>query len=258
MDRAGGIDLLDSSTLTTLGLAYGLAEDFQLGLSLGYYSASGAKDVGGHHGEGGHGESEEVETATFNPDGITDLLLSGKYRFYRGPLGQFAFIGGLKLPTGRHDIKNSEGEQVELSATAGTGSWDYVTGLAYSTYLTSRLTLDASALYTFRTEHADFRLGDRLDTGVALAYRLTKDNAAYPQVSGFLEANFRHLQESEEEGESDENTGGAVFFVSPGFRVRFTPDIALSIATQLPLAQNLNGEQLETDYKISTALTFTF
>ncbi len=248
--RAGGIDLLDSASLTTLSLGYGVAENFQLSLSLGYYSASGASDV--------EAEDGELETATFNPDGFTDMVLSGKYRFYRGPLGQFAFIGGLKIPTGRDEVTNSAGERVEPSATAGSGSWDYVTGLAYSTFLTSRLTLDASALYTFRTEHDDFRLGNRVDAGVALAYRFNDDVKAFPQTSAFVEANLRHLSMSEEGGEDDVNTGGTTFFVSPGFRVRFSPAVAFSLAVQVPLAQDLNGEQLETEYKLSAALSITF
>jgi hypothetical protein len=249
--HAGGIDLLDSASLTTLSFGYGVAENFQLSLSLGYYSASGASDVE-------PGEDGELETATFDPDGITDMVVSGKYRFYHGPLGQFAFIGGLKIPTGRDEVTNSAGERVEPSATAGSGSWDYVTGLAYSSFLTPRLTLDASALYTFRTEHYDFRLGNRVDAGLALAYRFNEDVKAFPQTSAFVEANLRRLSMSEEEGEDDVNTGGTTFFVSPGFRVRFSPAVAFSIAVQVPLTQDLNGQQLETEYKVSAALSVTF
>lgn len=248
--RAGGIDLLDSASLTTLSVGYGVVENFQLGLSLGYYSATGASEV--------EGEGNELETSTFDPDGITDMALSGKYRFYRGPLGQFAFIGGLKIPTGRHEVTNSAGERVEPSATAGSGSWDFVTGTAYSTFLTSRLTLDASALYTFRTEHDDFRLGNRADAGLAFAYRFNDDIKRYPQTSAFIEANLRHLSKSEDGGSNDPNTGGTTFFVSPGLRFRFSPSIAFSIAVQVPVAQDLNGEQLETEYKLSAAFTMSF
>jgi hypothetical protein len=47
-------------------------------------------------------------------------------------------------------------------------------GLAYSRFLTSRVTIDASMLYMFRTENDDFKVGDRFDVGAALAYRLTE------------------------------------------------------------------------------------
>jgi hypothetical protein len=90
-------------------------------------------------------------------------VVEWQVRFYRGPIGSFAVFGGVKFPTGRFDVENSEGERVEPSATAGSGSYDGMLGLAYSRFLTSRLTLDASAQYTLRTE-AELA-GDRIDVG---------------------------------------------------------------------------------------------
>jgi len=66
-------------------------------------------------------------------------------------------------------------------------------GLAYPRFLTSRVTLDACDQYTLRTERDGFKLGDRIDAGVALAYRFTEDIQRFPQVSAFAEANLHHL-----------------------------------------------------------------
>ena len=46
-----------------------------------------------------------------------------------------------------------------------------------------------------RTEANQFRLGDRIDAGLAFAYRLVEDIQRFPQVSLFAEANVRHLFE---------------------------------------------------------------
>ena len=54
---------------------------------------------------------------------------------------------------------------MEPSATAGTGAWDGQAGMAYTVPLSRAVTLDASAIYTFRGEAHDYRLGDRLDLG---------------------------------------------------------------------------------------------
>jgi len=249
---AGGFDLLDRSFLSTVSLSYGVVENFQVGLTLGYYNAVNAREAEFDAGTG------DTEILTFNPDGITDLWLSGKYRFYRGPIGSFAVFGGVKFPTGRFDVENSEGERVEPSATAGSGSYDGMLGLAYSRFLTSRLTLDASAQYTLRTEADDFRLGDRIDAGVALAYRFTEDIQRFPQVSAFAEANVRYLFKSEEDGERDPNTGGTALFLTPGFRVNFSPNFSFTVSSPLPVVQELNGEQLKTSFKVNGALTLTF
>jgi len=249
---AGAFDLLDRSFLYTVSVGYGIIENWQASISIGYYEAVNPREAEFDPGTG------ETEILTFNPDGVTDLWLTTKYRFYRGPWGQFAALGGVKFPTGEDDVRNSAGERVEPSATAGSGSFDGIAGLAHSRWLTSRMTLDASALYTFRTEHDDFKLGDRIDAGVAVAYRLTEDIEKYPQLSVFTEANLRHLFKSEEEGERDPNTGGTVLFLSPGVRFSVHRDVALTFSAQFPVVQDLNGTQLETDFRVLAALTATF
>ena len=65
------------------------------------------------------------------------------------------------MPTGRDDVKLSNGAKLDPSSQPGTGSYDFQLGLAYSRFLTANLTLDASAIYTFRTELNGFEVGDR-------------------------------------------------------------------------------------------------
>jgi hypothetical protein len=100
--KAGSFDLLDRSFLSSVSLSYGVVEDFQLGLTLGYYQAVNAREAEFDAGTG------DTEIATFDPDGLTDLWLTGKYRFYRG--GQRGGVGGVKFPTG-HDDVNSAGQE---------------------------------------------------------------------------------------------------------------------------------------------------
>lgn len=250
--KAGSFDLLDRSFLSSVSVSYGVVEDFQLGLTLGYYQAVNAREAEFDSGTG------DTEIATLDPDGLTDMWLTGKYRFYRGPIGSMAVFGGVKFPTGRDDVKNSAGERVEPSATAGSGSYDGMLGLAYSRFLTARVTLDTSFQYTFRTEANGFRLGDRMDGGVAVAYRFTGDIQKYPQVSAFAEANVRYLFKSEEDGERDPNTGGTALFLTPGFRVGFTKNLSFTVSSPLPVVQDLNGTQLKTRYKVNGALTLSF
>jgi len=131
-------------------------------------------------------------------------------------------------------------------------------GLAYSRFLTSQITLDVSGQYTYRTEHDEFRLGDRIDAGVAVAYRFTEDIQRFPQVSVFAEGIVRHLFKSQEDGEDDPNTGGTAIFVAPGVRVSFSPNVSFTVSAPLPVLQDLNGTQLKTDYKVNGGLTLTF
>ena len=111
----------------------------------------------------------------------------------------------------------------------------------------------------FDTQRADdFRLGDRIDAGVAVAYRFTEDIKQFPQLGVFAEANMRHLFKSEDHGVSDSNTGGTALFLTPGMRVGFTPHFSFTVSAPLPVVQDLNGLQLKTRYKINAALTLSF
>ena len=249
---AGNIDLLDRSYLTSVAVSYGVVENFQVGAAIGYYDAVKASEAEFNPVTG------ETEIVTFSPDGWTDLWLTGKYRFYHGPLGHMAVLAGVKFPTGRNVVHNSAGERVEPSATAGSGAFDGAIGLAYSRFLTKQLTMDAGAQYTIRGEADDFRLGDRIDAGLAVAYRLVEDIERPFQPSVFAELNFRHLLKSEDAGESDANTGVSVLFATPGVRARFGPIVGLTIAAPIPIYQNLNGEQLKTDFKVLAELSLEF
>jgi hypothetical protein len=250
--KAGNIDLLDRSFIETLSLSYGVIENFQVGLTIGYYHAVNAREAEFDAATG------DTEFSTSDPSGLTDLWLTGKYRFYRGPLGSMAVFGGVKFPTGRDRVKNSVDEFVEPSATAGSGSYDGMLGLAYSRFLTARLTMDMSGQYTLRTEAHDFQIGDRIDAGLAIAYRLTGDVEKFPQASVFAEANVRHLFESTDAGVRDPNTGGTAVFLTPGFRVGFTKNVSFTFAAPIPVVQELNGTQLKTLFKMNAALTLSF
>lgn len=241
-----GVDLLDRSFLTTFHVSYGIIDNFQLGLMAGYYAAEGNR------------EFENGDEITFDPDGFSDLWLTGKYCFYKGTIGRFSVLGGIKAPTGDSNLTNSEGEQVEPSATAGTGAWDGQAGLAYTIPLSEKLTLDASALYTFRGEHDDYRLGDRFDFGTSIAWSLTDADKTHPQVSVVAEAVLRHVDRSEESGTDEESTGGTVLFLVPGIKVSFAERMAASLGVQLPVVQKLNGDQLETDFRLIAGFSCSF
>jgi len=246
----GEFDALKSSLVQRVGVAYGVTDDLQVGAEIGYYLGSDFIDAE-DDGAGG------VESASADPEGLTDLWLSAKWRAHRGPSGHVALIGGVKLPTGKDDETLDNGEVLEPSSQPGSGALDFQAGVAWSRYLNERVTMDASGLYTLRTEHDDFRVGDRVDLGLALAYRLTPDVATYPNSSVFGELTTVVLGEDEEGGEANDHSGGTTVYLAAGARVRLNEHVALSLAPALPVAQDLNGDQVETDWKVAFQLTYT-
>lgn len=249
--KSGDFDALRRSFLTTMSLAYGVTENFQVGASFGYYRGTdffaAEQDAFG-----------TVDVADADPHGITDLWLQSKYRFVHNELGSLAVLAGFKLPTGNDDQRLSNGEKLEPSSQPGTGAFDGQAGLAWSRYLTPNLTADTSAVYTLRGEHAGFTVGDRFDAGFALAYRLTDSITAFPNWSLFGEANVVWLGEDDDHGTKNANSGGTTLYLTPGVRVRFNPSAALTLAPSFPVAQSLHGEQVETRFKVAATLSFGF
>jgi hypothetical protein len=263
-------ELIDRAFLTTLNLAVGVTENFQFGLVFGYYAADGTREIEHEHeheeaAADAHEEAAEEQHSTskpafttYDPDGWTDLWLNAKVRLYRGPAGQFALYGGVKFPVGDDRVINSAGERVEPAATAGTGAWDGMFGAAYTVSLMPDLALDASAQYTLRGEQHHYRLGHRLDAGLALGWRIIGEARSFPQVSLQAEANVRSVAKSKASGERDPDTGGTVLFLSPGVRVRFSEHAAWTLGVQLPTVQHLNGDQVETDFRVTSSVNLTF
>lgn len=251
-EAAGDIDLLDHSLLHSLNVGYGLTDTFQLSATMGYYSTSGGATASFDP------NTSEITRAANRPNGLTDTWLQAKWAFYKGPAGRFAAIAGLKLPTGKKGFTDSEGNPVDYASTPGSGAADTQAGVGYSTFLTSNLTLDASFSHTWRGTYRGTRLGDRTDTGMALAYRLTDDIRSFPQFGVFTEVNFRSIGKVLANGELDDNSGGRAFFMSPGFRCAVSPKLAFTLAGQLPLHQAPNGAQIETKFKAVAAVSLTF
>jgi hypothetical protein len=249
--ESGEFDAIERSFVESVSLEYGLTDDVELGLETGYYRGSGFIDAEAD-GLGG------AESATADPEGFTDLWIRGKWRLMRGANGHLAVIGGLKLPTGENGEKLSNGEELEASSQPGTGAVDWQAGLGYSRYLNPRVTLDASGAYTLRGSHEDFEVGDRADLGVALAYRLTEDVKAPNNWSVFGELLGVWIGEDEAAGETNENSGGSTVYLSGGFRDRLNEHAALSLAPAMPIVQDLNGEQAETDWRLTFTLSLTW
>lgn len=249
--RSGGFDSLESGTIASYSLAYGVTDDFQLGATIGWYWGNDfidAEDVGGG----------AIESATADPEGFMDMWITGKYRVMRGEDGHLALLGGIKLPVGNDDQRLSNGELLEPSSQPGSGAFDFLAGVAYSRFLTSHLTLEASVSYIWRTEAHDYQVGDRFDADLALAWRLTDDIKSMPNISVFSELAWTTLLKDQDAGVANPNSGGNTLFVAPGVRARFSPTAALTVAPQFPVLQQLDGDQVEVAYKLTAMLSIAF
>lgn len=265
--RAGEFDAIRDAYLTNISLGYGITSEFQLEAGLGWYS--GRNFIDAHREEPNahdksllmnerHSDEVETSSAVGNPEGLTDLMLRGKYRVMKGELGHLAIIGGGTFPVGKDDEQLSDGDKLEPSSQPGSGRYTALGGLAYSKYLTPNVTVDVSSIYSYRFERDDFKVGDRFDNGVALAYRVTDSVKSFPQVSIFTELTHQYIGKDKDEEGRNPNSGGNSLFIVPGARVSFSQSAGLVVAPAIPLTQNLNGAQIDTNFKLLTQLYVRF
>ncbi|MBW7899343.1 hypothetical protein B188_22420 [Candidatus Brocadiaceae bacterium B188] len=248
--KGGSFDAVDRTLLSTMDVGYGVTDDLTVGLTTGWFESANFRES--------ELEDDEVNIFHANPDGLTDLWLSCKYRFMRGPQGHYAVLAGVKFPTGVDDKKNNAGEKLEAVEQPGSGSYDFTTAFAYSRWFTRDWTMDTSIQYIYRTEGSgDFKVGDRIDWSLATTYQVIPKNR-YPNVAPVGEINTRYLFRDKQDGKNEHNSGGTIVFLSPGVRAGITPHLGFGASILFPVFQNLLGEQQETDFKVVAGVSYSF
>ena len=169
---------------------------------------------------------------------VGDLKLLGRYMLYAddyAPLStrRMAILAGIKLPTGADRF--------------GTPSWDPELG-GVATWAHNRHEVDMDVLFRTSVKRHGFRAGDRVRYDVAYRYRLWPERFGKRllQLNGLLEFNGVWSDRNKDHGHTVRDSGGHVLFLSPGLQLASLRWI-LEASLQIPVAQDLNGPQLETD-----------
>jgi hypothetical protein len=161
---------------------------------------------------------------------------------------------GLKLPTGRTDVRNAAGELAERTLQPGSGTTDAVLGAYTSTQLPTRnLSWFVQALAQLPLDsHDDYRPGNRLSIDTGLRYDAGDRLGLLLQLNALFKAHDRGGQAE------PEDTGGKFVFVSPGASYAFTGQLQAYAFLQVPVYQEVNGVQLVPRYAFATGLNARF
>ena len=276
-DPEADIHSVDSVLEAAIAVSYGLAEDLSMGIRIPYVRRENIREAHGHgeeeEGEAVHAEEtveEEGVEVLGDADGLGDIILFGQYRFYHDQETNThtSLLLGVKTPTGATDEKSNEGERLEAEFQPGSGSWDGLFGLAFSRDL-QKVSLNASTLYKLVTEGSqDTDLGDVLSYNVGLSYRLSGNgdhqHAHDQQAHGhgswdlILELNGEWRDKEERRGVTNPNSGGNWLFVSPGVRYSRDSGWAAALSVGAPIVTDLNGRQVEPNFRLIGSLAKSF
>ena len=111
------------------------------------------------------------------------------------------------------------------------------------------------------TEGRDTELGDDLRYNLAYQVRVSPwdwpERGTPSQIYLVLEANGNTRRKTFASGETLADTGGTTVFLSPGIQF-VTRRVIYEASVQLPVIQNLNGNQVETDFVAGAGFRIQF
>ena len=262
-----GVHNTDAAYVASLGLECGVADNLSVSLTLPFLIRDGIREAEHHEGDGdGHGAHPEIE-ALGTATGIGDLQLGLKYRLLeRSQNGlSLALLAGVSIPTGENNQLDNEGGRFESEFQPGSGSWDPRVGLSIGKSI-GPVSADANALYTHRTEGSQAtNLGDHLAFNAALSWRLGKgshyhDDGTFERHQALdliLEVNGE-WEERERVGLlRDANSGGTQILLAPGVRYSSANGWALFSSVGIPIHEDLNGIQNNTDVRFKFGISLS-
>ncbi len=258
-DPDADVHSVGSILSVSLGAFYGITDDLMIGVRIPYVKRSDIREA--------VVEGTEIELAHLrDPKGLGDISLFGQYRFFQTENQHASVILGVKTPTGADDKPGHEaGEILETPLQPGTGSWDGLFGLSF-TQISGPYSFDASMLYSLSGEgDQDTVVGDAFSYNLAVSYRLGGASApvfyaerSQSAIDLILELNGEWRDEEETGSEKNGNSGGNGVYLSPGVRFSSASNWSLSGSVGVPVVNSFNGDQVEPDYRVITALNIGF
>lgn len=213
---------------TAIGFAHGLTDRVMLSGNVPYITKT-INSPEGRESTTGMGDASLGLTYQLKP-GDKDPVLS-------------AFSLTVKLPTGDNSRKNAEGALLEEHLQPGTGSTDLALGYTFTLETAgygSALVYGGIQARVNGKNSRDFRYGN------VLFYNLGYSHPFGQRVSGNLELVGRIAAKDQVgDGTLDENSGGHVLYVGARLSVQLGKSANLGIGFQLPIIQNLHGDQTE-------------
>jgi hypothetical protein len=218
---------------------------------------------------GGVGETEIVdETKRWRYQALGDLQLTARYLLHKAdtPLQpSFSLIIGMKLPTGRTNVKDDDGEKAELTLQPGNGSWDGIVGLSYVQHFSvatvqrrialAPLFVTAIGRFPVGTGKFGYRPGSELFLNIGTAYPVFRNFDILAQV------NF-HYRDRDNVGHApgveQADTGRETLFLSPGVRYHVTDNLAVYALMQFAAYRRVNGIQLTSDWNVTSGISYRF
>jgi hypothetical protein len=200
-----------------------------------------------------HGGGQLLEQWDFTE--IGDVQVMGRYQFngWNQPY-VFGVYFGAKLPTGKFDVKNDDGDLAERSLQPGTGTTDALLGFYIrENFLQYKTSVFAQAIAQLPlNERDEYRPGEKLSVDFGARYDMTR------RLSLMLQFNGQYKWKDSGLNAEPDDSGGYTISLSPGISYGLTEAAQIYGFVQKPLYQHVNGVQLTPDWSAVTGISLHF
>ncbi|NMG01109.1 transporter [Aromatoleum toluolicum] len=184
---------------------------------------------------------------------LGDLRIKARHELLGGREQGVGVSVGVKLPTGRSDVENSDGEEAERSLQPGSGTTDVLLGAHWRMELAGGSTAFASLAAELATaEHDDYRPGHRAHLDLGWVKPISERLSIPVQLNVAFKARDRGAEAE------PEDTGSTTVALSPGINWQMSPHWQLYAYYQRPIYQHVNGVQLTPRWSAVLGTTVAF
>lgn len=203
-----------------------------------------------------HNPDRQVERWSFR--GMGDVRAMGRYELLASAdpaaprSAGIAF--GVKLPTGKYDVANADGELAERTLQPGTGTTDAIVGAywhgaaplsGWSWFARAQAVLPMNS-------RAGYKPGRQLQIDGGMRYAMTS------AVGLMLQANYHAKDRDSGANAEPEDSGQRAVYLSPGVSWNVSRDAQLYAFVQAPVYQAVNGVQLTAAWSALAGVSFRF
>jgi hypothetical protein len=198
----------------------------------------------------------DTESSFSQGNGIGDVRVLGRYQGF----SEDHYLGvqfGVKLPTGgtkqTFSAGAQAGEPLDAGLQLGTGTTDLLFGgYAFGSFAPDWGVFGQVLFQKPTAEKDGFKPGDGVNANFGLHY------TGYAGVTPHLQINVR--AEGRESGANADvaNSGATLVYLSPGVTFNVSQKFQVYVFGQVPVAQRVNGLQIEPKSSVSLGLHWTF
>ena len=194
----------------------------------------------------------DTEPSFSQAKGLGDVRVLGRYQGFSED-HSFGLQFGLKLPTGGTSQTFNGGAQagqpLDAGLQLGTGTTDLLLGCYGFGNLAENWDSFGQLLFQKPLgERRGFRPGDGVNLNFGVRY------GGFSRLTPHLQINVRAEQRESGPNADVENSGATLAYLSPGLTLRATPSLQIFAFAQVPLAQRVNGLQIEPRSSFSMGL----